>query len=78
MNIFKNVKSEVVDGDAFKTKVINIEVEEKPTGEITLGAGVGSEGGTVGFSVTENNFMGKGVKLNSNLRVDDTSIRGGF
>ena len=78
LNIFKNVKSEVVDGDAFQTKVINIEVEEKPTGEISLGAGVGSEGGSVGFSVTENNFMGKGVKLNSNLRVDDTSIRGGF
>ena len=78
LNIFKNVKSEVVDGDAFQTKVINIEVEEKPTGEISLGAGVGSEGGTIGFSVTENNFMGKGVKLSSSLRVDETTIRGGF
>jgi outer membrane protein insertion porin family len=78
LNIFKNVKSEVVDGEALKTKVINIEVEEKPTGEISLGAGIGSEGGTVGFSVSENNFMGKGVKLSTNLRATDNTLRGGF
>tara|TARA_Y100000389_G_scaffold90855_1_gene87427 strand:+ start:734 stop:2974 length:2241 start_codon:yes stop_codon:yes gene_type:complete len=78
LNIFKSVKSEVVDGDAIKTKVINIEVEEKPTGEISLGAGVGSEGGTIGFAVSENNFMGRGVKLSSSLRATDTTVRGGL
>ena len=78
LNIFKNVKSEVVDGDAFQTKVINIEVEEKPTGEISLGAGVGSDGGTVGFAVTENNFLGKGVKLGADLRLTEETIRGSF
>ncbi len=78
LNIFKNVKSEVIDGSQANTKIININVEEKPTGEISLGAGVGSEGGTVGFAVSENNFLGKGVKLNTSLRLTDDTIRGAF
>ena len=37
-------------------KNIDVIVEEKATGEILVGAGVGSEGGTAQFSVSENNF----------------------
>ena len=51
LNMLKS-KIEVIDGDQENTKIININVEEKPTGEISLGAGVGSEGGTVGFAVS--------------------------
>ena len=78
LNIFKDVKSKIKDGDKLNTKVIEIEVTEKPTGEITLGAGVGSEGGSIGFGVTENNFLGKGVKLGTTLRVSEDTIRGNF
>ena len=78
LNIFKNVKSDVIQGDQNNTKIININVEEKPTGEISLGAGVGSEGGTIGFAVSENNFLGKGVQLNTSLRLTDDTIRGSF
>ena len=78
LNIFKDVKSKIKDGDKLSTKVIEIEVTEKPTGEITLGAGVGSEGGSIGFGVTENNFLGKGVKLGTTLRVSEDTIRGNF
>ena len=78
LNIFKNVESTIKDGEETNTKVIDIKVEEKPTGEITLGAGVGSEGGSIGFSVSENNFLGKGVKLGTSLRVSDDTIRGNF
>ena len=78
LNIFKEVKSTTTKGDDVNTKIINIEVEEKPTGEITLGAGVGSEGSTVGFSVSENNFLGKGIKLGSALRLSEDTIRGNF
>jgi len=78
LNIFKEVKSKITDGDKLNTKVIDIEVTEKPTGEITLGAGVGSEGGSIGFGLTENNFLGKGVKLGSSLRVSEDTIRGNF
>ena len=78
LNIFKSVESDIKDGKKNNTKVIDIKVEEKPTGEITLGAGVGSEGGSIGFSVSENNFLGKGVKLGTSLRVSDDTIRGNF
>ena len=78
LNIFKTVNSETIEGSSPSSKIINIEVVEKPTGEISLGAGVGSDGGTVGFSVTENNFLGKGVKLSSTLRISEDTIRGNF
>ena len=56
INLFKSVSSEVKEGSELSTKIIDITVEEKPTGEISVGAGAGSEGGTMGFSVSENNF----------------------
>ena len=77
-NIFADVKSEVLDGPELNTKIINIDIEEKPTGEITIAAGVGTEGGTAGFSVSENNFMGRGVKLSAALQLSEDSVRGNF
>jgi len=78
LNIFKTVKSETIDGASPSTKIININVEEKPTGEISLGAGIGTDGGTVGFSVSENNFLGKNVKLSSSLRIGADTLKGNF
>ena len=77
-NIFGSVKQNSVEGTTPDLKVINIEVEEKATGEISAGAGVGSSGGTVGGSITENNFLGRGVSLNASLRISPESIRGLF
>ena len=58
LNFFKSVEQDLADGDDLNTKVLNIFVEEKPTGEITASAGVGTTGGSFGFGVKENNFMG--------------------
>ena len=77
-NIFKTVESDVLDGSDLNKKIININVVEKPTGEIMLGAGVGSSGGTIGFSVSENNFIGQGIKLSAALRITEDTIRGNF
>ena len=77
-NLFKSVQSDIKDGSEPGTKILDISVEEKPTGEITLGAGAGSEGGTIGFSVSENNFLGKGIKLSSSLRLTEDSVKGLF
>ncbi len=78
LNIFKSVKSEIIEGSTPNTKVININIIEKPTGEIALGAGVGSDGAAVSFSVSENNFLGKGVKLSTALNIGGDSISGNF
>ena len=78
MNLFKSVTADVKDGSEISTKIIDITIEEKPTGEISVGAGAGSEGGTLGFAVRENNFLGKGIKLASSLNLTEDSITGEF
>jgi len=78
LNIFKNVTATTKEGSTNLQKIIDITVEEKPTGEISLGAGVGSDGATMGFSVSENNYMGKGIKLRSSLRLSSDSVKGQF
>ncbi len=77
-NIFGEVNKTTHVGSSPELKVINIEVEEKATGEIFAGAGIGSSGGTIGGGVKENNFLGRGVKLDANLNVGETAIRGRF
>jgi len=78
LNFFKSVKIDVDDGNSSESKILNITVEEKPTGEIAAIAGVGTSGNTIGFSVRENNFLGKGIGLNSNLTLSTDSIEGLF
>ena len=76
--LFKNVTSNLRNGSELSTKIVDITVEEQPTGEISVGAGAGSDGGTLGFSVLENNFLGKGIKLVSSLNLTDDSVKGEF
>ena len=76
-NIFKTVNSSVIQSDD-TNKIIQIEVEEKPTGEISAGAGIGSTGGNIGFSVNENNYLGKGIILGANITLSEESIKGKF
>ncbi len=77
-NIFKNVSSKVIDGSVPNKKIINLTVEEKPTGEISAGAGYGTSGGSIMFAVKENNYMGRGITLNANLSLGDETVRGLF
>lgn len=76
--IFKSVKHRISDGSEVNLKNIDIEVEERPTGEISLGAGVGTSGGSIGGGIKENNFLGKGINLDSNLQIDENRISGQF
>jgi len=76
LNFFRNVEIDVNDGKDTGSKILNITVEEKPTGEVGALAGVGTSGNTVGFIVKENNFLGKGIGLNSNLTLSTDSIDG--
>ena len=78
LNIFKTVSTEIVDTDNSVEKEINISVEEKPTGEVSLGAGFGTSGASTMFGVKENNFLGKNISLDTNLRLNDETIKGAF
>ena len=42
------------------------------------GAGYGSDGSTFSVGIKENNFNGKGIILESNLRLTEESIKGSF
>lgn len=78
LGIFKTVNSEIKNGKDENFKILNISVEEKPTGEVSLGAGVGTSGSTIGGGIIERNFLGKGINLNTNLEISEESVRGKF
>ena len=78
LGIFKNVNGVITDGDEESKKIIDISVEEQPTGEISLAAGVGTSGSTIGGGVRERNFLGKGINLSTNLELSEDGIKGKF
>ena len=77
--IFKSVNSDIIESNINKNnKIINIKVEEKPTGEIFAGAGTGTSGSTITAGIKEKNYFGKGISLNTNLTLSDDEIKGIF
>ncbi len=75
-NIFGKVDYKTSPGTTEGLKVLDISVEEKATGEVMAGAGVGTDGTTFQFSVTENNWLGRGISLQSNLSLSEEKISG--
>ena len=75
-NIFGTVEHEVLPGSSEGLKVLEIRVEEKATGELMAGAGIGTEGTSFQFSITENNWLGRGVQLQSAINVSEHKISG--
>ncbi len=77
LGIFKNVNYATNNNDK-SNQTIDITVEEKPTGEIFAGAGTGTTGSNISGGIKENNYLGLGIKLDTNLTLTDDSIRGKF
>ena len=65
-NIFKSVNYEMRNNDNLN-KIIDITVEEKATGEIFAGAGTGTTGSSLSAGLKENNYLGLGIKLDTNI-----------
>ena len=78
LNFFKSVKTTVEDGKDLNSKIINVYVEEKPTGEISAGAGFGTDGGTIAAGIKENNYLGKGLKVEANATLTEQTFKGLF
>ena len=76
LNFFDSVEGEVLDGKEYNSKIINISLKEKATGEIFAGVGTGTGGSNVSFGVKENNYLGSGVLVDSNLSLSETKIKG--
>ena len=77
-DIFAEVKKSVSEGSSKDLKVIDISVEEKPTGEISAGAGIGTDGGSFAFEVKENNWLGEGINVSTFVDVSEETLKGGI
>lgn len=78
-NIFKKVESDIKPSDInSNNKLIDIIVEEKPTGQIFAGAGTGTSGTSITAGIKENNYLGKGISLETNIVLSDDEIKGKF
>jgi outer membrane protein insertion porin family len=75
-NIFKKVNYNIKDGSEKNLKTIDIIVEEKPTGEVSAGAGIGTNGGSFMFNVQENNYLGEGKNVGFEIEIDQDSLKG--
>ena len=77
--IFKSVNTNIRKSpNTDKKKIIDIFVEEVPTGEIFAGAGTGTSGATVTAGIKEKNYGGKGIRLSTNLTASQDQIKGKF
>ncbi len=77
--LFKSVSSDIkISEKDDQKKIIDIIVEESPTGEIFAGAGTGTSGATISAGIQEKNYLGKGIKLKTNLLFSEDQIKGKF
>ena len=76
LNFFEAVDAEILDGSKFNSKIININVKEKATGEIFAGVGTGTSGSNLSFGIKENNYLGTGVLVDTNLSLSETRVKG--
>lgn len=68
LGFFEKVKISTEPGSAPDKTVINVDVQEKSTGEINIGAGVSSSDGLLAdFGVRERNLLGRGQELNARV-----------
>ena len=75
-NLFGDVRKKIESGSSTDLKVVDITVEEKPTGEISAGAGIGTSGGSFAFNIKENNWLGRGIQVSSFVDVSEETFKG--
>ena len=78
LGIFKKVEPDIQSGSDKSLRIIDINIEERPSGEISLAAGFGTNGGILGGGIKEKNFLGQGINLDANVELTPESIKGRF
>ena len=78
LNFFKDVNVKTENNTNNTAKIINISLQEKATGEIMAGAGVGTSGTTTTFGIKENNYLGNGISVDGKLEISTETIKGKF
>ncbi len=79
LGFFSNVDVEAREGSTDQQVVVDVDVEEQPTGSLSLG---GSYSSTNGFgaaiSFSERNFLGRGQALSFTINTAESSTQYGF
>ena len=78
LGIFKKVEPDIQSGSDKSLRIIDINIEERPSGEISLAAGFGTSGGVLGGGIKEKNFLGQGINLDANIELTSESVKGRF
>jgi outer membrane protein insertion porin family len=79
LGFFADAQVEAEPGSSADRVVVNVDVEEQPTGSLSLGASYSVESG-VGFNVglSETNFLGRGQALSVNVTTGTSATEGSF
>ncbi|MFH1803417.1 MAG: outer membrane protein assembly factor BamA [Pseudomonadota bacterium] len=74
LNFFKTVDVKTLPGDAPDQTILEVDVEEKSTGEFSIGAGYGTDQGAFGQAgIRERNLLGKGQDLRLGFTLGSTN-----
>ncbi len=74
LGYFKDVRITTEPGSASDRVIVNVKVEEQPTGELSFGAGFSTSEGVIGdVSVTERNFLGRGYVVRAAVGAGEDS-----
>ncbi|MFW0777392.1 MAG: outer membrane protein assembly factor BamA [Rickettsiales bacterium] len=70
LGFFERVEVKNEEGSAPDKTVVNVDVQERSTGEVSLGAGFSTTDGVLGeFGVRESNFLGRGQELRTRVTL---------
>lgn len=74
LNLFSSVEVNSVPGSSPDQAVVNVEIEEAPTGSLSFGGAWSQDSGITGkFSITERNFLGRGQSLSVGLETGNNA-----
>jgi len=74
LGYFKKVNLTTTKGSIPNKVMLNVEVEEKPTGSLSFGGGYSSVDNLVGMiQLTQNNFLGRGQRLDLRAQLGGTN-----
>lgn len=73
LGYFRNVDVQTEQGSTADQTIVRVDVEEQPTGDLSVGAGYSSlDKTTFSFGINEKNFLGTGRSLNLSTSFSDT------
>ncbi len=76
LDFFEKIDLRTLPGSAPDKTIIEIEVAEKSTGELSFGAGYSTSDGVLGdVRLTERNFLGTGLSVSSNFTLSQRTQR---